>query len=481
MDKIPKIELPNDYWFTIIKKIYESNKTIDAIQLRADLIISKLGIPSGQSSGVGIDKEGNRIDAKNDEIIAEYLTNKAGVVIQKDPLVVSQDFRDIYPDGLPDELKNALNSDTLAIMENEYMHQNFVRKEFGKTEDYNKAINQINYFRLYGGVDLFVRGYVHGPTSHEIHSKYIKESNKFAKFIVIEGRSSKNFEHSLGIKWNDPKPTSEPTSDMDLAYGALMREAVDNGFDGIFTQVDARSDEKIHMDNVDSDNWKFPDLPDSFFESYFDYLKKESPSLTDKIIDYKNLKDILMKQSQSISGRLGEDIYENGKSYHTHSYATKEGNISSDPTGLEMGQFLFSDALSAIKLQMIAKLMTDGYLPKGPIIDYEGGFHTPTKSFFLQNPKYAMEVVLRSLNELMASHVKKNENVDEIMDILKNPNWGEVIKEITKLVFKRIDNNKNIIDVPIDYLETYKIDPSKIMLCDEEISKIMEKLNSTNN
>jgi hypothetical protein len=71
--------------------------------------------------------------------------------------------------------------------------------------------------------------------------------------------------------------------------------------------------------------------------------------------------------------------------------------------------------------------------PRGPIIDYEGACHLSSKSFFLKYPQYAMEVVLRTINELMAGKVG---DLPEIYEVFRNPKRSEIVKEITRLVFK---------------------------------------------
>jgi hypothetical protein len=89
---------------------------------------------------------------------------------------------------------------------------------------------------------------------------------------------------------------------------------------------------------------------------------------------------------------------------------------------MELEQKLFADSLIAIKLYLIAKLMNDGYLEKGPIVVYMGPAHVPTIEFFLRCPQYAMVVVLRTINELMASRVKKEGNISEIYELFRKPN-----------------------------------------------------------
>jgi len=71
---------------------------------------------------------------------------------------------------------------------------------------------------------------------------------------------------------------------------------------------------------------------------------------------------------------------------------------------------------------LIGKLMADGHLEKGPMIDYEGFAHTNTKLFFLKHPQYAMEVVLRTIYELMAETIKEKNDYSKIYRMLDKPN-----------------------------------------------------------
>lgn len=147
------IEKPKEtYWFEIMQRLSkERGEIIDPLSIRADIFVSTLGIPSGEISAIEIDKEGHRVNQEKDKIIAEYLTNKPGVWVDKERLIVSSDFRDIYPNGLPSPLKQVFDKRTLAIFENEYEHQRAVRKKFGRKRDVLENERQINYFRLPGG------------------------------------------------------------------------------------------------------------------------------------------------------------------------------------------------------------------------------------------------------------------------------------------------------------------------------------------
>jgi hypothetical protein len=269
-----------------------------------------------------------------------------------------------------------------------------------------------------------------------------------------------------------------------------MKDAVEAGFSGLFTEVDARDESKISMDASSAADlfgiFVFPDLPHDFFENYFEFLKREHPSLANIIGSPQKLKEVLMLQSSTIEGIYirRKELYHNGKVFSPYPYITKEGKTSFEPTFLELGQQLFADALAAIKLLLIAKLMVGGHLPKGPIIEYEGAGHLSSKSFFLKYPQYAMEVVLRTINELMTGKV---ENLPEIYEVFRNPNWEEIIKEITKLVFKKPEddpskpveigpNQRQLLDYPVDFLAIYNLDPKTIMPSDEEIKKVIERL-----
>lgn len=478
--KIPEKKyesLLKDHWFKIAEKLSkESGEIPDSLQIRAETIIDAFGIPSGPYSALELGSEKER---KRDRIIAEYLTNKAGVLIDKEAGITSSDFRDMYPKGLPQKLKDVLAPDTLAIMETGYENAEYTRKRFGDTEEELEADVPIHYFRLPGGIDLFMHGYVHDEQWQENHGEFLKEINKKAKVICVEGFINKPFGISLDLYWSNPK-----TQDGD--YDALMHKAVETGFNGLFTEIDARDVSKVKMDTTIF--CSFPELDPGFFPQYFDYLQKEHPNLAKIIGSPENLKQTLIAQSTTRKGLEAREkkIYRQGKYYCGYPYLGKEGKVSFEPTFLELGQCLFTDALAAIKLHLIAKLMADRYdiLKKGPIIDYEGLAHLSNKSFFLRQPGYAMEVVLRTINELMASRVKET---PEIYKIFENPDWSEIVKEIARLVFKEAEDNplkpaaigknqRKLIDKPIDFLKIYGINPQEVMPSDEKIKEIREKL-----
>lgn len=478
--------IPEDHWFKVAERLRkESGEIPDPLQIRAALIIEALGIPSSQYSALSQERYKAKPEElekikKKDKIIAKYLTNKAGVLIDKKAGIVSRDFRDMYPNGLPQEVKEALEPGTLAIMEEEYKHLKHTKNKFGDTKDESKAEHAINYRRLPGGIPLFSRGYYHNEKWQRNHGEFLKKINKHAKVICVEGFGDVPFGDSLDLRWSNQQVQQGH-------YDALMHEAADAGFKGNFAAINARDKSKIQMD---ADFFgEFPKLPSDFFKKYFEFFQKEHPILPEKIGSPENLEKALRAQSTTKEGESGKKsnrIIKKGRYYHNFTYLSKEGEVSLEPTFLELGQQLFGDALSAVKLHLIGKLMQDGHIEKGPIIDYEGADHLSSKSFFLQEPQYAMEVVLRTVNELMAGRVKEEGNIPEIYKVFENPDWSEIVKEIAKLAFKEVENDpskstaigpnqRKLIEKPVDYLKIYHIDPQKVIPSDKEIEKIRER------
>ncbi len=469
MEGTPIKRIPDNHWFKAYEKILkETGENPDPLQLRAEAIIQGLGLPQGQFSALGANPEGKRTDLHQDKIIAQYLTNRAGVMISKNPQIISRDFRDYYPKGLPEELREALAPSTLAYMDEEYHHAAAAAKnyELAHGEDV-EADNTIQYFRMPGGTDLFLRGYTHDEDWHHAHESWLAGANRFASVLCIEGRSGVPYGKKLDAWWNPEVEYGH--------YDSLMDSAVKSGFDGYFAEVDARDNSKISMDN---DLARPLDTSSQFYDAYFAYLTREHPMLAEKLISPKSLKEVLRVQSTSEDGvrSLRKEAYHGGKTYWEQMYPDADSTLSDNPTFLLLGQHLFSDALATIKLHLISKLMADGYIPKGPIVDYEGAAHIANKAFFIQYPQYAMEIVLRSIHELMAGTVTEEGDMKTIHSIFENPDWTRVVQEITRLTVKKPGSDDVLTDVPFDYLHTYKIDPSKIVPTDADIDTIRNSI-----
>lgn len=463
-------KLPEDFWFKIAKELYEkSGKIPDPLQIKAHAIIEALKIPFGEYSPIEINKEGGRINLEKDKTIGEFLINHPGVWIEKN--VFSLDPRDIYPDGLPKEVEKLLDPLTREIFEIEWQHQKWIKDNFGETEDENKVDCPIHYFRLPGGIDLILKGYIHQREWQKIHGKFLKKINKNAKVVCIEGQ--------LDYPYGKSIPYYYELKGRNGVYDALIKETIEEGFDGFFTEVDARDVSKIAMDNILIITRKkievvFPFLPEDFFKNYYKYLITQQPSLKEEIKNYYELKKYLKLLSTTEEGIVSrrEKILKNYKIYFSFPYITKEGRTSYLPTYLELGQTLFSDALAAIRLHLIGKLMVDGYIERGPIIDYQGVGHISSKTFFLKYPGYAMLVVLRTINELWAGKV---ENLEQIYKVFENPDWSETLKEIVRLIFYKPEKGQ-LKKVEPDILKIYNLDPQKIIPSDKDIEKIQERL-----
>ncbi len=479
--------LPDDHWFSATEKLYENmGEEPSPAQIRTMLAVEAFKLPSGQTSAIETDTDSNRVAQEKDKVIAELFTNKAGVMIDAETGITSCDPRDIYPDGLPAELEKALDPKTVGIINLMYESKTSTHERFGDTGDYVKVEMPFNYFRLLGGVDFFLIGYGHNEDWHKNHQEFLAKIGKFNPAVIgIEGFFDLSPGTSLEAYWKDKK--QQPGH-----YDKLMKQLVENGFAGLFTEVDMRNTSMINMDSKNFFAWKriFPNLPKEFFQKYFAFLEKEHPWVARTLGSSDGLENALKKQATTDEGLMSSRVeveYKNGKRYSMHPYLKEDGGVFTVPTGLELGQVLFSDALASIKLHMTARLMADGHIPKGPIVDFEGDNHLPSKAFFVRNLEYAMLIVLRTINELMAGKVEEKSNVEEIYDVFDNPNWTEIVKEIAKLHFSKVDTTKGssveigndqypIIKVLVDFLKIYNINPAQVIPSDEEIKAIMRKL-----
>lgn len=476
-------EVPENYWLKIVDRLSQkSGEKLDPLQIRAAALIEALKLPSGPYSPRAKSERENRAI----ETTSHLLLNHPGVPIDRVAKVVSFDFRDIYPKGIPKELEEALeilDPRILKIMEVEYKHERAIHRKYNAAESHGMTMVDpdyidypVHFFLLPSAIPLFSRGYGHELHWQDIHGKFLAKENCYAQVICIESYGNIPFGKSLEFAWLNPH----------RPYGILMRKSVKEGFNGLFVQVDPRGASRIRMDYIPDLQylWQgiylmiYPRLRREFYEKYFQFLKREHPNLADKIGSPEELFYALKSLSTSKDGVLGilkETTRHSGSKDYIYFpyYRAKDKSPSSLPTFKELGQYLFSDALAALKLHLIARLMEDGYIKKGPIIDYEGAAHLSSKSFFLHYPQYAMEVVLRTINELMAGNMK---GFSDVYEVFENPPWPEIVKEIVKLSFKKVEGEE-LVDVPIDYLRIYGINPQKVIPSDKEIKEILKRLN----
>ncbi len=441
-------ELPEDHWFEVMSRIKEKfgGEKPSPMEVRAAVLLDLAGIPSGQYSALKTDEEGKRTDPAGDRSIAEYLTNPAGLILSGTKGITTRDLRDRYPDGLPDEILRTLDEKTQKIIGIMYKYDHYARENFPDTQEDNEAQKPIILHFLPGGAPLFLVGYTHNKTWQHNYGYYVKEIGKEAGVVAIEGFTDKPFAQSLDARWSDSNPKIQ-TND----YSAFIKNLVESGYSGLFTEVDGRDISRVNLEGVESlFRIYFLDLPDSFYEKYLAYLKKEHPKFGAHIATAKKLKSFL--SDQSTNKELGisradressASSYRDGKRYYSHPALSDSGKVSLMLTGNELGQMIYTDALAAIKLHLLGRMMNEEHIPKGVIVDYEGTNHLSSKSFFLQYPEYAMEIVLRTISELLAGHAEQGSSNTESAElhsqrVFEHTDWEQVIREIFRIPFKKI-------------------------------------------
>ncbi len=243
-------------------------------------------------------------------------------------------------------------------------------------------------------------------------------------------------------------------------YDKLMRDLVASGFNGLFCEIDARNTSKINFDSYPDteDEWHEIELPDIFYEHYFLYLKREDPRFIKKVHSPQKLKELMMAQvtlSPTVAD-LQQTIHSNTKEWNASLGISDKLMSTTLPTGNELGQGAFTDALAALKLHILTQNMNTGDIKKGIVVDFEGANHMAMKSFYLKFPQYAAEIVLRTIYELMANHVKnelskedfargKNnpDNLEYVMRMLDEPYWADLIADISRIPMAYVENDPN--------------------------------------
>ncbi len=448
------------------------------LSIRATAMLDALGIPWGEHSALTTknkeDGSVEYVDLKKDEKIARLLTNLPGVHIENG--ITSCDIRDLYKMGDEKlaELLEALEPDVADIIRAEYeiRHRTIEKSETGL--DFFDV--PINLFRLPGGVSMILRGYIHESWWHARYGEQLAVAYAKARIIGIEGYATLPLGISLKKFWNSPEQLGH--------YDFLMQQLNRNGFHGTFAEFDARNQGKVQMDHGEGDHSKFSHL---FYKQYHMYLLRQNPHIASTIPTPNDLAELLFAQSTTrmdLNDSATMDalsVTDNGNIAHVAYPSIKQENGSTKRytattmTGLELGQCTFSDALSALKLHMTARLMAEDRIERGVIADFEGNYHTPGKSFFMRYPLYAAMVVLNNIHELMAgtAHTRfwrsNEKNVAVYAEkLFTNPDWPAIFKEITKLAFFDVKDGK-LVEHPID------ITPTTAIPNDKEVAEIMKK------
>jgi hypothetical protein len=446
-------ELPDEHSFALMARSRErfSGEKPSPMEIRAAVILELAGIPSGQYSTLlqtenNANGEAARTDTEGDKVIAEYITNKAGLFVSGTKGIITDDLRDRYPQGLPEEVLRHLDEKTQKTIKAIYEYGKYARENFPDTEKELEAQKPVILRFLPGGIPLVLVGYTHDSEWQERYGRSMKEISKEASVVAIEGFVDKPLGGSLDMRWSDP--SAQKKRDYDL----FMKDLVKTGYSGVFSEVDGRDVSRVDVGSVEKFLWMYElDLPDSFYEKYLEYLKRESPEFGNHIATPEELKNLLTAQASGMPWKDRDRIttaYQGGKKYHAHPSITDTGDVSLAFTGNELGQMIYTDALSAVKLHLIGKMMNDGFItPKGVIVDYEGSDHSPAKSFFLQYPEYAMEIILRTIPELLARQaVKMDSNRDSAeihaKKVFDHTDWEQVIREIFRIPFKKVADPK---------------------------------------
>jgi hypothetical protein len=438
-------ELPESYWYDTMTRIREkfAGKNPSPMQIRAEVLLELAGIPSGQYSALKTETDENgetvRTDPEGDKIIAEKITNKAGLLLSGTEGITSRDLRDRYPDGLPDDVLAHLDEKTKKIIQAMYAYEKYVLEN--NTEDSEYAINM--HF-LPGGIPYVSVGVQHTKNWMNHYSRFMKEIGKEAEIISIEGYADEPLGGSLKLFWNG--------KGQDNGFGGMMRNIVREGYGGYFAEIDGRDDSRIAIDSRFTvfQNLRFSDLADSFYRKYLEYLKKENPKYGENIGTPERLKSFLKKQSVAgVAYKKGRNYTVREKKEYPQRFSfTDTEEKSAELTGNELGELIFADALASIKLHLLGKMMNDGILPKGAIVDYEGTLHLSSKSFFVENPEYAMEIVLRTLPNLLAgtaddlffNYLTASDFAERVFD---HTDWERAIREIFRIPLKKIADPKS--------------------------------------
>ncbi len=461
-------DVEDDFWLSVIETVSrQKGEKITPQDIRAHLITKLFNIPQGWTSGLNTRRvkkidgtlEQERLTPELDRLVAEYFTNRSVIMDETfaGPLV-SFDIRDFKNAGenienFGKEVKQLENGSEMGlkiyqIIKSEYEHLQQIQKQNAELEVVPLE-NQdcgITFAYLPGGVPLFFRGYAHGKDWQKFHGDHLAKTYSKADYVGIEGGGALMGER-LKSYWS-------AEWDQNGHYDQLMKGLVEKGFDGFFFDIDDRQNEKVILGSYFNEKGNLSSiyLPDEFYQSYFDYLQKESPRLAKKIGNLENLKILLWRQDYADAHPIKRSF--DGKDIIAPVSVINKYDSSLLPTGNELGE-IFVDALSALKMHIMAVKMNEGIIQKGIIVDFEGSYHLPLKSFFIKNPQYATEVVLRSIHMLMSEYgnaepltwkerqagKNRSENLQEVYRKLKSPDWERILYEIGRIPMAKVENN----------------------------------------
>ncbi|HWQ60610.1 MAG TPA: hypothetical protein VN420_05715 [Candidatus Fimivivens sp.] len=448
--------LPDAYWHSVASRISErGGEAPTPLGLRAHAIIRALGLPSGQFSSLEFRPDGTR-DAVAERIYSERVVTPAGVETEKSGIPTSG--TDVLSLAADEELLGIMSEDSAAIIRADQKQRDAASSEY----------SPMLYFRLPAGVDLFVKGVTHDPS--ERLDTFIGGIMEHAGVVALEGRTELPYGASIRKIANQEIGQDDRFG----GYEQYVVDALDKGQEILFAEVDPRDESKVTFDSAAA----FDTLPDGFFDAYYGYLSAQDPGLADRIGGIAEFKKLLRGQTGSNLEGIRETV--DGRKYYAHAFVDrgKHGDKSTVPTGYELGQLIFSDAVSAIRLHLIAKLMSDGKIRKGPIVDFQGSDHLSGKQFFLRYPEYAMEVALRSLPEILASDATgffRKGKINSVSEALADPDWESIAGKIGTVAFLRTKKWSSPKAELVNVFEENGIDIGNLMPSDAEIADVIKR------
>ncbi len=490
-----------EYLLRYLNKIMEKGKD-DPIGKASEKLAKKVfHIPKGMFSGLStyVDKgeygQEKRISPLLDKLLAEQYTNHRYIVkkINKIGAITSKDPREKYEgeiDEVIEKTKKCLSVFQVELPKIKEYLENKRKKEKISEQGYKKGKQllkdvtnvyhallkelelkrrgfkllkekkiisekmgmniQLEIRHLPGGQILILRGYSHdelgGWQQFFGDNRYgeigLANIYAFAQYIAIEGYTYHKYGKSLKRHW-------KISPCIDGEYNVLMQKLIQADFSGKFIEFDARFAGEKGEKSFDN-----KDTTDREAALRFNFLQKFVPSLAQRIGTATMLKEFIHLQrtqpTQNISEtektlakrgtKEGLTFVENGTYYHETASVKKDLTTSSLPTGFELGQAVFSDALSVIKILLLNNAIQERKMEPGVIVDFQGAGHQSYKSYFFEHPEMALRVVLTNLNEILASHPDIH-STDDILDKMQNidkKTWRWVLEFIGTLFLAEI-------------------------------------------
>lgn len=199
----------------------------------------------------------------------------------------------IYRDGLyRPEVPRDVDDRVVDILRHSEAHRTDCSELYKRTNTLHDLLCENVLFFYSPSIYVLLVGCLHTLEWYKRHEDYIINIGKCAEVICIEGNADLPFGNSL-----DYFRKSE-----DEFYGRSMRDISNNRFSGVFAEIDMRDNSKIDLEN-------FNEIPEEFFDRYFQYLSTYFPLDAARIKDRKALRLILERLSTTNKGLLNDIEY----------------------------------------------------------------------------------------------------------------------------------------------------------------------------